>query len=184
MIMLKKVEKVVKTENSVSAIASVKVKAPMMKFVFGNLKCDDENAKEVVDNQVVDEQAAKKENEAPACVRVKKVDAEEMKKFMEEFNKKWEELKKKNEENKNTVKCENSENNQDAETDEDKKSPFKFSFQVCSRASAKAVACSNEEAQPPSGKNYVVGANGKVVEVQDPVIADQPEPAVVEELEK
>ena len=39
----------------------------MMKFVFGNLKCDDENAKEVVDNQVVDEQAAKKENEAPAC---------------------------------------------------------------------------------------------------------------------
>merc|ERR1711922_126978 len=72
----------------------VKVKAPMMKFVFGSLKCDDENAKEVVDNQVVDEQAAKKENEAPACVTVKKIDAEEMKKFMEEFNKKWEELKK------------------------------------------------------------------------------------------
>merc|ERR1739841_423227 len=106
-------------------------------------------------------------------------DGEEMKKLMEEFNKRWEELKKKNEENKNTVKCENSENNQDAEADEDKKSPFKFSFQVCSRASAKAVACSNEEAQPASGKNYVVGANGKVVEVQDPVIADQPEPAVV-----
>ena len=39
----------------------------MMKFVFSNLKCDDESAKEVVDNQVVDEQAAKKENEAPAC---------------------------------------------------------------------------------------------------------------------
>merc|ERR1719376_543710 len=79
-----------------------------------------------------------------------------MKKFMEEFNKKWEELKKKNEENKNTVKCENSENNQDGETDEDKKSPFKFRFQVCSRASAKAVACSNEEAQPASGKNFLL----------------------------
>ena len=44
----------------------------MMKFVFGNLKCDDENAKEnadeqVVEEQAVDEQAAKKENEAPAC---------------------------------------------------------------------------------------------------------------------
>merc|ERR1712200_94788 len=157
----------------------VKVKAPMMKFVFGNLKCDDENAEEVVDNQVADEQAAKKENEAPACVTVKKIDAEEMKKLMEEFNKKWEELKKKNEENKNTVKCENFENNQDAETAEDKKSPFKFSFQVCSRASAKAVACSNDEAQPAGGNNFVVGANGKVVEVQDPVIAEQPEPAVV-----
>merc|ERR1712002_610752 len=35
------VEKVDKTENGVSSIASVKVKAPMMKFVFGNLKCDD-----------------------------------------------------------------------------------------------------------------------------------------------
>ena len=52
--------------------ASVKVKAPMMKFVFGNLKCDDENAKEnadeqAVEEQAVDEQAAKEDNEAPAC---------------------------------------------------------------------------------------------------------------------
>ena len=38
-----------------------------------------------------------------------------MKKLMEEFNKRWEELKKKNEENKNTVKCENSEENQGIE---------------------------------------------------------------------
>merc|ERR1712142_932891 len=172
---VEKVEKVVKTENGVSAIASVKVKAPVMKFVFGNLKCDDENA----DEQAVEEQAAKEENEAPACVTVKKMNAEEMKKFMEEFNKRWEELEKKNEENKNTVKCENSEENQDAETVVEKKSPFKFNFQVCSRASAKAVACSNEEAQPESGKNLVYGANGEVVEVEDPVVADQPKPAVV-----
>jgi len=181
---VEKVEKVVKTENGVSAIASVKVKAPMMKFVFGNLKCDDENAKEnadeqVVEEQAVDEQAAKEDNEVPSCVTVKKIDAEEMKKFMEEFNKKWEEFKKKNEESKNTVKCENSEENQDAETVVEKKSPFKFTFQVCSRASAKAVACSNEEAQPESGKNLVYGANGEVVEVEDPVVADQPKPAVV-----
>merc|ERR1712002_1143552 len=139
---VEKVEKVVKTENGVSAIASVKVKAPMMKFVFGNLKCDDENAvknadEQVVEEQAVDEQAAEEENEAPACVTVKKIDAEEMKKFLEEFNKRWGELEKKNEENKNTVKCENSEENQDAETVEEKKSPFKFTFQVCSRASAK-----------------------------------------------
>merc|ERR1712013_198227 len=112
------------------AIASVKVKAPMMKFVFGNLKCKDENVKETADEQVieeqaVDEQAAKKENEAPACVTVKKIDAEEMKKLMEEFNKRWEELKKKNEENKNIVKCKNSEENQDAETVEENKTPFK-----------------------------------------------------------
>merc|ERR1712002_51241 len=87
---VEKVEKVVKTENGVSAIASVKVKAPMMKFVFDNLKCDDENAKEnAEEQQAVDEQAAKEENEAPACVTVKKIDAEEMKKFMEEFNKRW-----------------------------------------------------------------------------------------------
>merc|ERR1712002_43197 len=107
---VEKIEKVVKTENGVSAIASVKVKAPMMKFVFGNLKCDDENAvknadeqvveEQAVDEQAIDEQAAKEENEAPACVTVKKIDAEEMKKLLEEFNKRWEELEKKNKENK------------------------------------------------------------------------------------
>merc|ERR1719320_608192 len=182
---VEKVEKVVKTENGVSAIASAKVKVPMMKFVFGNLKCDNENADEkavdeqAVEEQAVDEQAGKEENEAPACVTVKKIDAEEIKKFMEKFNKRWDELKKKIEENKNTVKCENSEENQDAETVVEKKSPFKFTFQVCSRASAKAVACSNEKTQPESGKNLVYGANGEVVEVEDPVVADQPKPAVV-----
>ena len=44
----------------------------MMKFVFGNLKCDDENAvknadEQVVEEQAVDEQAAKEDNEVPAC---------------------------------------------------------------------------------------------------------------------
>merc|ERR1719320_1131737 len=108
-----------------------------MKFVFGNLKCDDENAKENADEQVVDEQAAKEENEAPACV--KKIDAEEMKKLMEEFNKRWEELKKKIEENKNSEKCETVEANSDDESVDVKKVPFKvFNFRVCSRASARA----------------------------------------------
>merc|ERR1712070_134773 len=176
---VEKVEKVVKTENGVSAIASVKVKAPMMKFVFGNLKCDDENAKEVVDNKVVDEQAAKNENEAPACVTVKKIDAEEMKKFMEEFNKKWEELKKKIEENKNSEKCETVEANSDDESADIQKTPFKvFKFRVCSRASAKATstACSNEEAQPAKDEILVAGPNGPIA-VKAPVAA---EPAVVE----
>merc|ERR1719489_483896 len=141
-----------------------------MKFVFGNLKCDDENAKEVVDNQVVDEQAAKKEDEEPACVTVKKVDAEEMKKFMEEFNKRWEELKKKIEENKNSEKC---------ETADIQKPPFKvFKFRACSRASARATstACSNEEAQPAKDEILVAGPNGPIA-VKAPVAA---EPAAVE----
>merc|ERR1739841_476234 len=165
------VEKVVKTENGVSAIASVKVKAPMMKFVFGNLKCDDENAKEVVDNQVVDEQAAKKENEAPACVTVKKVDAEEMKKLMEEFNKKWEELNKKIEENKNSEKCETVAANSDVEPAAIQKTPFKvFKFRVCSRASAKATStvCSNDEAEPAKDEILVAGPNGPIA-VKAPV---------------
>merc|ERR1712157_209922 len=78
-----------KTENGVSAHASVKVKVPMKKFFSGSFKCDDENVKQDVDDQVV-----KTENVVPACVSVKKIDAEEMKKFMEKFNAKWEELKK------------------------------------------------------------------------------------------
>jgi len=178
-----KVEKVVKTENGVSAHASVKVKVPMKKFFFGNLKCDDENVKQDVNDQVV-----KTENVVPACVSVKKIDAEEMKKFMEEFNARWEKLKKQVEENKNTVKCENSEENQGDETVENKKAKV-FSFRVCSRVSAKASAtatsrdCSNEEeAKPANGEKWVVGGNGVVVAVPDPVIADQPaaEPAVVD----
>jgi len=180
---VEKVEKVFKTENGVSAHASVKVKVPMKKFFFGNFKCDDENVKQDIDDQVV-----KTENVVPACVSVKKIDAEEMKKFMEEFNAKWEELKKQVEENKNTVKCENSEENKGDETVDNKKAKV-FSFRVCSRVSAKASAtatsrdCSNEEeAKPANGEKWVVGTNGDLVAVPDPVIADQPaaEPAVVE----
>merc|ERR1712168_715683 len=184
---VEKVEKVVKTENGVSAHASVKVKVPMKKFVFGSFKCDDENSEQDVDEKVV-----KDENVVPACaaVSVKKIDAEEMKKFLEEFNARWEKLKKQVEENKNTVKCENSEENQDVVTDEDKKSPFKFSFQVCSRASAKASAtatsgdCSNEEAKPATDEKFVAGKNGDVVAVLNPVIADQPAAEQAVEVQK
>jgi len=181
---VEKVEKVVKTENGVSAFASVKVKAPMMKFVFGNLKCDDENAvknadEQVVEEQAVDEQAAKEDNEAPACVTVKKIDAEEMKKFMEEFNKRWEQLKKKIEESKNSEKCETVEANSDDESADVKKVPFKvFNFRVCSRASARATStvCSNEEAQPANDEFLVSGPNGPIA-VKTPITV---EPAVVE----
>merc|ERR1712157_524680 len=172
-----------KTENGVSAHASVKVKVPMKKFFFGSFKCDDENVKQDVNDQVV-----KTENVVPACVSVKKIDAEEMKKFMEEFNARWEKLKKLVEENKNTVKCENSEENQGDEKVENKKAKV-FSFRVCSRASAKASAtatsrdCSNEEeAKPANGEKWVAGKDGVLVAVPDPAIADQPaaEPAVVD----
>jgi len=181
---VEKVEKVVETENGVSAIAKASFKIPMKKLVFGNFKCDDENVKQ----EQVDDQVVKTENVVPACVSVKKIDAEEMKKFMEEFNAKWEELKKQVEENKNTVKCENSEENKGDETVDNKKAKV-FSFRVCSRVSAKASAtatsrdCSNEEeAKPANGEKWVVGTNGDLVAVPDPVIADQPaaEPAVVE----
>merc|ERR1712142_195212 len=181
---VEKVEKVVKTENGVSAIASVKVKAPMMKFVFGNLKCDDENAvknadEQVVEEQAVDEQAAKEENEAPACVTVKKIDAEEMNKFMEEFNKRWEQLKKKIEESKNSVKFETIEAKSDDESADVKKVPFKvFNFRVCSRASARATStvCSNEEAQSANDEFLVSGPNGPIA-VKTPITV---EPAAVE----
>merc|ERR1719376_820580 len=115
---------------------------------------------------------SKKENEAPACVTVKKIDAEEIKN-------KWEELKKKIEENKNSEKCETVEANSDVESADIQKTPFKvFKFRVCSRASAKATstACSNEEAQPAKDEILVAGPNGPIA-VKAPVAA---EPVVVE----
>merc|ERR1712200_234931 len=102
------------------------------------------------------------------------IDAEEMKKLMEEFNKKWEELKKKIEENKSSEKCETVEANSDDESGDIQKTPFKvFKFRVCSRASARATstACSNEEAQPAKDEILVAGPNGPIA-VKAPVAAE------------
>merc|ERR1719317_1776579 len=121
----------------------------------------------------------KKENEAPACVTVKKIDAEDMKKFLEEFNKRWEELKKKIEESKNSEKCETVKANSDDESADVEKVPFKvFNFRVCSRASARATStvCSNEEAQPANDEFLVSGPNGPIA-VKTPVTA---KPAAIE----
>merc|ERR1711931_160995 len=91
-------------------------------------------------------------------------------------------MKKQIEENKISEKCENVDDIKDDESAEDNKGPLKFSFRVCSTASAKASAkassrfCSNDEVQPANDEAVVATPNGPIA-VPKPVVAD---PVVVE----
>merc|ERR1712142_12522 len=97
----------------------------------------------------------------------------DLKAFFEKLNARWEEMKKKIEENKISEKCENVDEIKDDESAEDNKGPLKFSFRVCSTASAKASSrfCSNDEVQPANDENVVATPNGPIA---------VPKPAVVE----
>merc|ERR1719427_117273 len=118
----------------------------------------------------------------------------DLKDFFEQLNAKWEEIKKQNEIKKNFEKCENVDENKaitvktDDESAENNKGPIKFSFRVCSTASAKASAkassrfCSNDEVKPASDGTVVAGPDGKPIAVPKPVVAeaDLAEPFVVD----
>merc|ERR1712096_332963 len=80
------------------------------------------------------------------------------------------------------LSCENSEENKDNESA--KKGPIRFSFRVCSTASAKASSrfCSNDEVKPANDGTVVAGPDGKPIAVPKPVVAeaDLAEPVVVD----
>merc|ERR1712183_610573 len=84
------------------------------------------------------------------------------------------------------LSCENSEENKDNESA--KKRPIRFSFRVCSTASAKASAkassrfCSIDEFKPANDGTVVSGPDGKPIAVPKPVVAeaDLAEPVVVD----
>merc|ERR1712096_341475 len=86
------------------------------------------------------------------------------------------------------LSCENSEENKDNESA--KKRPIRFSFRVCSTASAKASAkassrfCSNDEVKPANDGTVVAGPDGKPIDVPKPVVADTvvAEPVVVKQV--
>merc|ERR1712168_975154 len=158
-----------------------------VEFNLGDLKCDDENVEKFVDEKVVNTENGVSAS-ATASVKVPmKVMKFDLKAFFEKLNARWEEMKKQIEENKISEKCENVDEIKDDESAEDNKSPLKFSFRVCSTASAKASAkassrfCSNDEVQPANDENVVATPNGPIA-VPKPVVADPVvvEPAVIE----
>merc|ERR1712183_146394 len=104
---------------------------------FGDLKCDDENVKKIVDENVV-----KLENGVSASAKASvkfapKTFKFDWKKMFEKMFAKLEEDQKQDADIKvSELSCENSEENRDNESA--KKGPIRFSFRVCSTASAKA----------------------------------------------
>merc|ERR1712202_88512 len=158
---------------------------------LGDLKCDDENVEKSVDEKVVNTENGVSAS-AKASVKVPmKAMKFDLKDFSEQLNAKWEEIKKQNEENKNFEKCENVDENKvktDDESAENNKGPIKFSFRVCSTASAKASAkassrfCSNDEVKPATDETVVAETDGKPTAVVDPIVAeaDLAEPVVDE----
>merc|ERR1712202_9539 len=158
---------------------------------LGDLKCDDENVEKFVDEKVVNTENGVSAS-AKASVKVPmKAMKFDLKDFFEQLNAKWEEIKKQNEDNKNFEKCENVDENKvktDDESAENNKGPIKFSFRVCSTASAKASAkassrfCSNDEVKPANDGTVIAGPDGKPIAVPKPVVAeiDLAEPVVVD----
>merc|ERR1712202_6317 len=144
---------------------------------LGDLKCDDENVEKFVDEKVVNtENGVSASAKASVTVPMKAMKFD-LKDFFEQLNAKWEEIKKQNEENKNFEKCENVDENKvktDDESAENNKGPIKFSFRVCSTASAKASSrfCSNDEVKPATDETVVAETDGKPTAVVDPIVVD------------
>merc|ERR1712096_322054 len=106
------------------------------------------------------------------------------KKMFEKMRAQFEEDQKQETDSKvSELNCENSEENEDNESA--KKGPIRFSFRVCSTASAKASAkassrfCSNDEVKPANDGTVVAGPDGKPIAVPNPVVA---EPVVVKQV--
>merc|ERR1712096_345091 len=117
---------------------------------FGDLKCDDENG--------VSASAKASVKFAPKTFKF------DWKKMFEKMLAKLEEDQKQNADSKvSELNCENSEENKDDESA--KQGPFRFSFRVCSKASAKASPrfCSSDEAKPATDGTVVAGPDGKPI---------------------
>jgi len=153
-----------------------------VEFNLGDLKCDDENVEKFVDEKVVNTENGVSASATASLKVPMKVMKFDLKEFFDKLNARWEEMKKKIEENKNSVKCENVDESKEVDSAEKEKSPFRFSFRVCSTASAKASAkassrfCSNDEVQPANDETVVATPNGPIA-VPKPVVV---EPVVVE----